>query len=315
MLTGNSAGYYGGGAYRGMLYNRTLSSNSANSGGGAYSNTVYNCTLSGNSAELYGGGAYGGTLCNCIVYYNNAPYGANYYGGTLNYCCTTPLPTSGTGDIEAAPLFVDTNGWSNLRLQSNSPCLNAGYNAYVVIDTDLDGNPRISGSIVDMGAYEFQGTGLSGFIIWLWQHGLRTDGSDDYTDPDGDGHYNLQEWIAGTNLTNAASVLRMLWVSGTGADVTVAWSNVDGRVYTLKRGTNLSVVPMFWPIQSNIVGLLGTTTWTDTNAADQVPRLLPCARAATITWPVYSSFTGRQGPIQVRRGHVGERWMRPGKCA
>jgi len=54
------------------------------------------------------------------------------------------------------PLFVDTNGWANLRLQPNSPCINAGNNSYVTNATDLDGNPRMSGGTVDIGAYEFQ---------------------------------------------------------------------------------------------------------------------------------------------------------------
>ncbi|MCX6922896.1 MAG: hypothetical protein NT154_06750 [Verrucomicrobia bacterium] len=121
---------------------------------------VTNCTLIGNSAYFDGGGTYVGTLNNCIVYYNTATWAANcYVESTVNYCCTTPAP-GGVGNITNAPLFVDyVDG--NLRLQHDSPCINAGNNAYVVGTTDLDGNPRILGGTVDIGAYEFQGAGPS----------------------------------------------------------------------------------------------------------------------------------------------------------
>jgi len=162
----------GGGVFGGMLFNCILTGNSANLGGGAANCTLYNCTLTGNACgnsslargtttyHFYGrgGGAYGGALYNCIVYFNSATSGPNYDTNycVLNYCCTTPLPTNGVGNITNAPLFVNTNGWSNLHLRTNSPGINAGNNDYVATTTDLDGNPRIAGGTVDMGAYEFQ---------------------------------------------------------------------------------------------------------------------------------------------------------------
>jgi hypothetical protein len=172
LLIANSAGYAGG-AIGSTLNNCTLIGNTAfgfdraGQGGGAYYCTLYNCTLAGNSATDSflgggkGGGAYSCTLYNCIVYFNTTSDGANYDSScTLNYCDTTPLPTSGIGNIEADPLFVDTNNWSDLRLQPGSSCINAGDNVYVTTATDLDGNPRIVGGVVDMGAYEFQSPAL-----------------------------------------------------------------------------------------------------------------------------------------------------------
>jgi hypothetical protein len=75
---------------------------------------------------------------------------------------------AGTGNIDADPTFADAEG----RLSPGSPCIDAADNTAVPegITTDLDGNPRFVDDIgtpdtgfgeppmVDMGAYEFQGT-------------------------------------------------------------------------------------------------------------------------------------------------------------
>jgi hypothetical protein len=216
-LSGNSA-WVGGGASYGyhfgsysqcFLNNCTLNGNSAKVGGGAYVSVLNNCTLTGNSASGYNGngcgGVYGSVLNNSILYFNTAPNDANFHQDqytVLNSCCTTPQPTNGVGNITSAPLFVDQAA-GNLRLQSNSPCINAGNNSYVTGATDLDGNPRIAGGTVDIGAYEFQSPTSIISYAWLQQYGLPIDSSTDTADPDADGVDNYHEWLAGTDPTNA----------------------------------------------------------------------------------------------------------------
>lgn len=165
-LVGNVVTGYGGGAWNSSLNNCALSGNSANGittylgyqsgrGGGVSGGVSINCTLVGNSAGVGGGAARGAAMTNCILYFNEADTNANYdTSSALAYCCTTPMPTNGFGTITDAPLFVDETG-GNFRLQANSPCINAGNNDYVTAVTDLDGNPRILGGTVDIGAYEF----------------------------------------------------------------------------------------------------------------------------------------------------------------
>ena len=286
-LTGNYSDTWGGGAFESTFNNCTISGNWAGLGGGAFGSILNNCTLTGNSA-LTGGGVWGGfiyedsfftreipaILNNCILYNNTAQYGANYAANDhalllINYSCTIPLPTNGLGNITNAPLFVDA-GAGDFRLQSNSPCINAGRNADAPAGPDLDGHSRIVGGTGDMGAYEFQSPQSVISYRWLQQNGLTTDGSADLADGDGDGMNALQEWRAGTNPFDAQSALRLLQPAGSSGALTVSWQSVSNRTYFLERSTHLTERP-FGMVASNIVGQAGATVYTETNAPGAGP--------------------------------------------
>src|SRR5690606_10240316 len=77
----------------------------------------------------------------------------------------------GGNNIDADPVFVSTTpgGTGYVQLDAGSPAIEAGNNTYysdaggdLANDLDLAGNPRVydfaDGGIIDMGAYEYQGT-------------------------------------------------------------------------------------------------------------------------------------------------------------
>lgn len=256
----------GGGTLNSILNNSILAGNSAvGYGGGASGGTLNNCTLIGNSADA-GGGAYNSTLRNSILFNNSAASsGSNYSGGVFTYCCTTPIP-NGTGNIANPPLFVDLAA-GDLRLSGDSPCINAGLNAYVTSADDLDGNPRVAGGTVDMGAYEYQFPLSTISYAWLQQYGLPTDGSADDLDPDSDAHSTWQEWKAWTNPTNQLSVLRMLSATPQTNGTVVRWQSVTGQSYELERATHPG--GPYSVLQAGIPGWIsGYNIFTDTTATN-----------------------------------------------
>jgi len=177
IFSGNRAVGGCGGLIVGMSHlamtNATFSDNSAAFGGAMCkqmgSATLTNVTCGGNTATEMGGAIYdnstyfGGpmTLQNSILWGNTAPQGAQIYQAgsraTLVDYSDVQGGWDGEGNIDTDPRFVDAaNG--NLRLRRSSPAADAGNQTLlpVGITTDLDGNPRVMGDNVDMGAYELQ---------------------------------------------------------------------------------------------------------------------------------------------------------------
>jgi hypothetical protein len=155
--------HQGAGVYlaAGTLRSSTIASNSYASAGGA------------NGGYRRGGGVYGagGDMVNCIVWTNQVragDLGTNYYhsASAVSYSCAPEL-TSGTGNITSDPLFEDPAS-ADYHLRRTSPCIDAGTNqTYVLMAgaTDLDGNARIVGGRVDMGAYELPPPAAT--VLWV----------------------------------------------------------------------------------------------------------------------------------------------------
>jgi hypothetical protein len=80
-------------------------------------------------------------------------------------------------------------------------------------------------------------------------------------DPDGDGMSNLQEYLAGTNPTNAASVFRLqLSAQASANSVTMSWPEVPGRSYQIQYKSSLTNAA--WQVLSSpwVVGTTGSYT-------------------------------------------------------
>ncbi len=131
---------------------------------------LVNCTFRLNNSGAFAGGAMANgasnpTVSNSILW-NNSPNEILDVMGSATMVSYSNVQGgwSGTGNIDANPLFID-----GCHLGAGSPCIDAADNTAVPdgITTDLDSNPRFANDlgtpdtgngecpIVDMGAYEF----------------------------------------------------------------------------------------------------------------------------------------------------------------
>ncbi|MHC4461268.1 MAG: choice-of-anchor Q domain-containing protein [Planctomycetota bacterium] len=187
-IIANSAIVFGGGIYLNgsspTIKNCIISENVALDGGAIYSHfpgnpAIVNCTISGNVASNSAGAVYcynasNLSISHSILWGDTAPDASEIMVGNqgdptsiqISYCdiqggepnviladgCTVDW---GQGNIDLDPCFVNPDS-NDYHLLPDSPCIDAGDPEFVAgpDETDIDGNPRILGEKIDIGADE-----------------------------------------------------------------------------------------------------------------------------------------------------------------
>ena len=164
-----------------------------------------------------------------------------------------------TDDAHVAALAPSGSGTVDVQVQSGVGNANSTAN----YTSPIWGYGLSVTSIVDQ--FTFQT--LDAFHTWLASYGLPSNGSADYLDADNDVLNNWQEYVAGTDPTNASSVFKITSAQAvSGTQLVLRWSSVANRVYDVTRATNLAAgIGAFVPVPgaTNLAPTPPVNTWTD----------------------------------------------------
>jgi K319L-like, PKD domain/Concanavalin A-like lectin/glucanases superfamily len=168
---------------------------------------------------------------------NRAPVvnaGTNQYA-TVNM--PTALNGTATDDGLPNPPGAVTTTWSQASgpgsvtfgnaNAANSTATFDTVGVYVLRLTADDGQSQVAGD-VSVTVY------ATAYDAWAASYGLTGSAALPDADPDGDGLSNMQEFLAGTDPTNSASVLRITSIARQGSDVLVAWTMGSGKSNALQ---------------------------------------------------------------------------------
>jgi predicted outer membrane repeat protein len=180
-----TATYGGGGLFTSgtsLFVNCLITGNfSAAKGGGYLHNTgtctITNCTISGNRSLQNGGAIYtvagaDPVIRNSIIFNNSSGMvNANGITAAITNSLVQGFTATTNGNISGAtnptfvnPLMPGQNPGGDYRLQPCSPAINTGSSSVYTannanLNADVDGATRIQGAAIDMGAYEYTGSG------------------------------------------------------------------------------------------------------------------------------------------------------------
>jgi hypothetical protein len=167
LVLANTAAQEGGGIFSmaAAVTGNVIAGNQASLGGGVgggVGGAFLNNTVIGNVATSSGGGYFSsylfpGPVANCIFQWNAAPSGPQIAGGVQPPVTNTDIAGGwpGVGNIDADPLFADL-GALDFHLTARSPCRGTGDPLFPGLPaTDFEGDPRVTGGLVDMGADAF----------------------------------------------------------------------------------------------------------------------------------------------------------------
>ena len=207
-----------------------------------YSNSVLKCRID----------AGGITPVNVVV--KDAPLGGNdghvyfYPGSKLDLDWMPGVTNFGTFKL----MHWDGNLVSNYLALADS--VDTSVWSFEITDDNSDG----TNDTLWATAYGETGNGTP--IPWLNQYGLGT--GDDTIDNDGDGMLTWEEYQAGTDPTNAASLLIVTSLEGVaGGNYAITWQSVTNRSYSIITNANL-MFPNSGTAASGIPGDAGETTVT-----------------------------------------------------